>query len=182
MPMEKTFRELMLNLRGLGERVQELGITVNQDRPKSNDAALVDDFEYAVFDVTGWLNEALGAAVEAHRAVEEQVDLSRARRALAACQEKFRRVEDTFSTNLFAYERVKDLTRFGRERRGEWPAWAAMVRVGIEHCRKPAGQVRDSIIECWQEMAERGGPSISVHATNIGQIAASAPAEDAGER
>ena len=76
MPMEKTFRELMLNLRGLGERVQELGITVNQDRPKSNDAALVDDFEYAVFDVTGWLNEALGAAVEAHRAVEEQVDLS----------------------------------------------------------------------------------------------------------
>jgi hypothetical protein len=118
------------------------------------------------------------SAADARRAVSEQVDLNRARRSLAGCQERFRRVEEVFSSALFSYERLQDLARFGRERRGEWPSWAATVKLGIERCRKPADGSRAAIGECWQELAEHAGASISVQATNIGQITRSAaPAE-----
>jgi hypothetical protein len=168
MLMEQTFRDLSSSLRTLCERVQELGITVNQDRPKSADAAVVDDFEYAVDDLLGWLNEALAAAAEAHGAVGRDVDLNRARRALAVCQEKFRRIENVFSASLFSDDRRKALTRFGRERRGEWPSWAATVRLGIEHCRKPVDEVRNRIFECLNDIADRaGGTSVSI--SNIAQ-------------
>jgi hypothetical protein len=170
MPLEKTFREHSTGLRRLRERVRELRVTVVEDRPSRNDAAIVDNFEYAVEDLTGWLDEALEAAKEAEAAVGEQGDLNLARRSLTACQERFRRIEKVFSTNLVSYERMKDLASFGSERRGEWPSWVATVKLGIEHCRKPLDESRNALAECWQELAERaGGTSVSVRTTNIGQ-------------
>jgi hypothetical protein len=181
MPMEKTFRELVLQLRALEESVKELGIVLNDRPTKGPDSAVTDAYDYAVDDAGGWLNEAIASAGEAQRAVSEQVDLNRARRSLAACQEKFRRVEEVFSGALFSYERLRELARFGRERRGEWPSWAAMVKLGIERCQKPADRVCDAIAECWQEIAEHAGSSISVQATNIGQITHPAEAAEARE-
>ena len=180
MPMEKTFRGLVMQLRGLAESVKELGIVLNDRPTKGPDSAAVDVYDCAVDDAAGWVNEALQAAAEAQRAVGEQVDMNRARRSLAGCQEKFRRVEEVFANRLFSYERLKDLARLGRERRGEWPSWAATVKVGVERCRKPADGARDALAECWQEIAERAGASISVQATNIGQIAG--PADTGGVR
>lgn len=180
MPLEKTFREHSTGLRRLRERVRELRVTVVEDRPTRNDAAIVDNFEYAVEDLIGWVDEAMEAASEAEVAVGGQVDLNQARQSLTVCQERFRRIEKVFSTNLVSYERMKDLAAFGNERRGEWPSWAATVKLGIEHCRKPLDESRNSLAECWQELAERGGgTSVSVKTTNIGQQI-TAPA-DAGK-
>jgi hypothetical protein len=180
MPLEKTFREHSTGLRRLRERVRELRVTVVEDRPARNDAAIVDNFEYAVEDLTGWVDEALAAAKEAEEAVGEQVDLNLARRALTTCQERFRRIEKVFSGNLASYEKIKDLTSFGGERRGEWPSWAATVKVGIEHCVKPIDEIRNSFSLCWQDLAERaGGTNVSVRSTNIGQQIA-APVDGVG--
>jgi hypothetical protein len=181
MPIEKTFRELSGGLRMLGERVQELRITLMEDRPRGrNDAAVLDDFEYAVEDAGGWLNEALGAANEAHRAAGDQVDMNRARQALTVCQEKFRRAEAVFSASFFSYDRMQELTTFGSERRGEWPSWTSAVKLGIDHCRKPADDVRTTFDTLWQDLAERSGTSIS-NTNIVQQITPSRPV-GAGKR
>ena len=70
MALDKTFRELPAQLRRLRDRLQELEVTVVEDRPPANDAAIVDNFEYAVDDLRGWVEEALQAAEEAKRAVD----------------------------------------------------------------------------------------------------------------
>jgi hypothetical protein len=182
MPLEKTFREFSTGIRRLRDRMEELRVTVVEDKPTRNDAAVVDGFEYAVEDVWGWLNETLEAAKIAERAVGHPVDIEKARHALSTCQERFHRMEHAFTENLLSYERVKDLTSFGTERRGEWPAWVISVKQGIDHCRLPLQDTGKALAECWQEIAERNvTTSISVNATNVGQKIVSSRSA-AGER
>ena len=141
-----------------------------EDRPPRNDAVVVDNFEYAVEDVLGWANETIQSVRVAERAVQPPADVEKTRQALTICQERFQRIERVFSGNLVAYEKMKDLTSFGSERRGEWPSWVTSVKQGIEHCRQPMEEVRNKIAECWQEIAERVGfSSFTVNATSIGQ-------------
>jgi hypothetical protein len=170
MPLEKTFRELAVQLRRFRERVRELEITVVEDRPSTRDAAIVDNFECAVDDLTGWVAEALDQAEEAERAIGHPLDVGAARHALASCQERYQRMERVFSTHLVSYERVNDLTSFGSERRGEWPSWVTSVKQGIDHCRHPLEEAGKALADCWQEIAEHAGmTSVSVRNTNIGQ-------------
>jgi hypothetical protein len=170
MALEKIFREFTTALRRLNDRLQELRITVVEDRPVKNDAVVVDNLEYAVEDLAGWLQEALDGAGAGLKATATPPDLDAARRALAMCQERFRRIEDVFSSHLVSYERMADLTSFGSERRGEWPLWVASVKRGIDLCRHPLEDSRNRLAECWQEIAERVGmTNISVHNTSIGQ-------------
>jgi hypothetical protein len=170
MPLEKTFRDHTTGLRKLRDRVQELRMTVVEDPPRHRSAAIVESYEYAVEDLLGWVNEALEAAMEAEVSVGEQVDLGAARWSLAVCQDTFHRIERVFSTNLVSYEKMKDLSSFGNERRGEWSAWTATVKLGIDHCREPLDDSRNALAACWQELAERaGGTTVSVRTTNIGQ-------------
>ena len=109
-------------------------------------------------------------AEQAERAVGHPPDVDSARHALAACQERFQRIEQVFAAQLVSYEQVNDLTSFGKERRGEWPSWVTSVKQGIEHCRHPLEEAGKALAECWQEIAERAGmTSISVRTTSIGQ-------------
>jgi hypothetical protein len=171
MPLEKTFRKCSAHLRMLLDRVHELRLAAVVDRPEKNDAQVVDTLEYAVDDLMGWVSECLQAAADAQRAVAAPVDLDRARRALATCQEHLQKAEKTFASDLVSYDRQKDLTAFGSERRGEWPSWVTSVKQGIEYCRKPLEGVRRSLDECSQDIAERAGmTALSVQA--IGNIVA----------
>jgi hypothetical protein len=166
MALEKTFRKLSTQLHRLHDRLQELRVTVVEDRPSSNDAVIVDRFEYAVEDLVGALAEITAAAKEAQQAVEHPVDMEQARRALTKCQEHFHKFEQSFNTNLVAYERMKDLTTFGDERKREWPLWVASVKQGIEQCREPVQSASKALAECWEEIAEKvGTSSILVRAT-----------------
>jgi hypothetical protein len=170
MGLEKTFREFSSQLHRLHDRLRELRLTVVEDRPARNDGVVVDNLEYAVEDLLGWVGESMQHAKAAERAVAHPVDLDKARHELAACQERLQRMDQVFSANLVAYERMKDLSSFGSERRGEWPSWVTSVKQGIEHCRPPLDGSRERLAECWQDMAERAGTtSISVRTTNIGQ-------------
>jgi len=179
MGLEKTFRGFSGELNRLDDRLRELRLTVVEDRPARNDAVVVDNLEYAVEDLLGWVGESLRHAKAAERAVTHPVDLDKARHELAACQERLRRIDQVYSANVVSYERMKDLASFGSERRGEWPSWVTSVKQGIEHCRQPLEGIREKLAECWQDMAERAGTtSISVRTTNIGQkIAAQAAGE-----
>ena len=50
----------------------------------------------------------------------------------------------------------------GRERQGEWLAWAHSVKAALDQCQQPLYDVDDALFLCWQEIAERvRGPCVS---------------------
>jgi hypothetical protein len=169
MALEATFRELFVQVRKLHDILNAVLLTVG-DKPTRRGAALVDGLENTVLDMLGLVENARTAARAAEKAVAAPMDLDRARRALAKCQEHFHRLEMQFANELVSYEKLKNLASLGSERGGEWKAWAGSMKDAIEECRHPLEEVGKALIACWQELAERlGMTNLSVNATNIGQ-------------
>ncbi len=170
MALEATFHHLSADLLKLREALLELHLTVAEDRPLKGASAFVERFSDAIEDMRGLVEDARLAAAEGGQAVGRPVDLDRARRALATAHEKCNRLARQYALDLVSYQRVDQLTRLGRERGGEWQAWASSVKEGLERCRQPLDNVNEAFFQCWQEIAERVGMnSVSVQATNIGQ-------------
>lgn len=176
MALEATFRELYTHLRRLHDTLLALRVTVAEDKPLKGEAALVDHLEDTILELMGLLGECLTSARAAQKAVAHPLNLDRARRALTNCQERFHQIEQQFAADLVSYEKLKDLSSLGSERRGEWLPWASSVKHGLEQCRQPLDLASKALAGCWQEIAERVGmTSVSVQATNIGQQLVSAP-------
>lgn len=170
MGLEKTFGEFGICLQRLDDRLKELGLTMELDRPERNDASVVDVFEYAVLDLCGWVKETLHHARIAEKSVRHTLEMEKARHALIVCQERFQRIEELFFGKLVSYDDLNELINFGAERRGEWRSWVTSVRKGIELCREPLEDARKKLAECWQEITERVGMmTVSVQNTSIGQ-------------
>ena len=167
MALEATFRELSVNLHHLYDALDALHMTVG-DKPEHDGAAVADDLADRSMEMMGTLHEARKAAINARRAVGHPIDLDRARRALAVCQERFQRIERQFSGGLAAYEKLQELGRIGGERRGEWQAWSASTRQGIEECRGPLEQTSNALAACWQDLAERLG-TVNFSVQTVGQ-------------
>ena len=169
MGLEKTFQHLATQSQKLNDALNELCVSIG-DHPREGDVVLTDMLADAVEDLLGWQAELEGAAAEAQRAVGHPLDLDRARRALALCQEQLNRSSKRFSSEITAYERMEALTGLGRERGGEWQDWADIVKETIDRCQEAMYDVNDALFQCWQEMTERLGlTTVSVHSTNIGQ-------------
>ncbi|MBV8834258.1 MAG: hypothetical protein JO108_34100 [Acidobacteriaceae bacterium] len=170
MALERIFRELPDSIRKLRDSMLALQLTIREDFPLHGSVVLVDQFGDAVDDSLGWLEDSLTAAIEVQECAKRPVDIDRARRALAICQEQFHRMVRRFDSDLVSYEKLKDLTGFGRSRRGEWLGWVKSVRKGLDECRQPMEEVSKALLACWQEIAEHAHvSSVSVQATNIGQ-------------
>jgi hypothetical protein len=183
--LESIFQDLSNQLRKLYDMLLALRLTVVEDKPVKGEAALVDHLEDSILDLMGLMDGCLKSAGAAQKAVGHPVDLDRARRALAACQEQFHRVETQYAERLASYEKIKDLTGLARDRRGEWVPWAGSVKSGVERCREPLDWASKAMAGCWQEIAERvGTTSVSVRTSNIGQkiVTKSEPDRVAGER
>jgi len=170
MALAAAFQDLGLRLQHLDECLGAVHMTAVEDAPARGQNVLVDQFGNATLDMRGLLAEAIAAAEEASQAVALRLDLDRARRALTRCQEQFHGVARRFASDLVSYERIADLIGLGRERRGEWLAWANGVKDAIEGCRHPLDQAADALFQCWQEIGERVGmTSVAVQTTNVGQ-------------
>jgi hypothetical protein len=177
MALEAAFENLGLRVRAAYEALVDLRVTVLEDRPLRGEAALADGWGDAVEDLAGSAHEAVEAADEARRAIELPPDLDRARRSLSVCHERVGRVAQGFWSDLASFQRVGDLTRLGRRRRGEWLAWTESVRVALDRCHAPLRETDTALLRCWQEIAERvGTTSMTFHARTIGcQVVAPAP-------
>lgn len=179
MPLQKTFRELSERLRTLRDSFLTVQLTIREDAPSEGGVVLVDNFGDALDDCVGWLEDGLTAAAEGEAALAAQPNLEVARRALANCQEQFQRMQQRFQAELVCYERLRDLTAFGRSRRGEWWAWVKTVRGGLEGCQMPMEQAVNCFLECWHELSERAAiNSVYVQSTNIGQQIATTDNEE----
>jgi hypothetical protein len=156
MPIEKTFRQLNDQLCKLRDLLSGMQLTIREDAPKEGAVVLVDKYGDAVDDLLGWLEEALAAAAKAQQAIRSANHLEFARKQLITVHELFQKVQRRFQSDLVSYEQLKDLTRFGRSRRGEWATWTRAVKEGLERCRVPLEDTTACLVDCWQEIAERG--------------------------
>jgi hypothetical protein len=169
MALEAAFNDLRARMRAVHEALLELRVTVVEDRPMRGEAALVDGWGDAAEDLVGAAREAVDAADLARRALGPPADLDRARRGLSACHEQAGRLARTFWSDLASFERVDDLTRLARRRRGEWIAWSGGVRMALDRCAAPLREADAALLRCWQEIAERVGmTSVALHANTVG--------------
>lgn len=175
MSLRTEFQGLCAQLESLDETLSRLRTAID-DHPRTNAAPhLLDAIGDAVEDTRGWLEEALALASPL-TAPQEQgraangFDVNRARQVLVFCQEQFNRIMSRFTFDLVSYDRVAQLVRLGRERRGEWQTWAELVKQELEGCQQQLYDTNQALFRCWLEIAERVGmTSVSVHTTTIGQ-------------
>lgn len=176
MALEESFSNLVNKWRRLHENVEALRITAVEDQPAEGAVLLVERCADAAEDLLGWAALGLAAADDARQGTGMVPNVSRARHSLKASQQHFARLDDQFST-FAAYDRLSELVRFGRSRRGEWLAWVHSIRQAIAHCREPIQQVRDALTSCWDGLTEHSGTSVSIQSTNIGQQISTAGTE-----
>jgi hypothetical protein len=177
--IEKAFRELAVRLRRLRDAFEALQLTAREDTPREGSVVLVDSLADAVDDCMGWIEEGLALAEDAAKIVAARQDLVAARLPLAGCQERFHLAQQRFLSDLVSYERLRELTAFGRRRKGEWQAWVKSMRQGAEQCRQPFDEVSRELLSCWQEIADRAAaPPIAVLAAGVGRQFTAADAKD----
>jgi hypothetical protein len=171
MTLEASFDSLVLRLQVLRDALSSLRIMVGEDQPLTGGVVLVDNVSNTLEDLWTSLEGADNASGEGRQAVNYPTDLQSARRSLVRCQQFFNDVSYRLTSDLLSYERLAELTTFGRERGGEWRGWADSVKKALERCWQPAFDVNQALFLCWQEIAERAGMNaVSVNATNIGQM------------
>lgn len=174
MAIEQAISELDRRMRRLATSVTEVRVALVEDRPvkpRGADVALFDQFELAVDDVQGWIEEAFSGVRCVRQALEaSNVDWAAARRILAGSQQRLQRTQWHFALELESQERADELVRLGDERRGEWPSWVRGVRDALRSCRTPLLETSDAMSQVWIQMAEAGPrTSISVQAHSVGQ-------------
>lgn len=171
MALETAFANLNIQIRAIREALVDLRLAAVEGKPPRDDLFLVDHYGDGADDLIGCIEDALLSAEEGMRAVRHPLDLDRARRALTTCNECVIRLNRRFTGDLVQYDRVADLSGVGRRRGRTWGLWALNVKSGLDRCQQPLFDVNDALLDCWREIGERVGmTSISVQATNIGQL------------
>jgi hypothetical protein len=168
------FQSLGAQLEKLYEVFSDLRRLLDDHPLQGDKVLLLDAFGDVVDDLLGWLEESLQACApllpsEPGRS-DQDFDINLARQALVVCQDQFNRQIHRFSFDLVSYEKVAQLLQLGRERGGEWHAWAKGIKIELESCQQHLYLANQALFRCWVEIAERiGMTSVSVQATNIGQ-------------
>jgi len=183
MTIEATFNSLLANFGALREALQNLRLTVVEDRPLRNGVLIIDRMGDAIDDLIGWLEEGSEAAGRASKAVVHPIDGQRAIHDLSQVNERFLKLEYNFFWGLASYPQVRDLTKLGTSRGREWRAWSDSVKVALDQTGHAMNELQRALLATWQELAERvGAGSVSVQTTNIGQQISTAAAEAAETR
>lgn len=182
MTFEAAFEELWSKLHDLRDVVRELQ-TIVQDRPVVGASKPMDDLDDSVTDLVGLVQETVTSGAAAQQALEDPLDVDKARRHLSSCHVRFNMVLRRFFSDISSHRRLEALAGSSKERRGEWRGWFGAVQDSLDRCTEPIYATNRALLACWQEMAQRAGTSVAVQTTNIGQqIAFPEEREAIGER
>jgi hypothetical protein len=154
-PLETRLETLYMRTHRLAESLGEVRTTIREDHPSSDDSVLVDMFGDAVDDLLGWVAESQDSVLAAQQALTVPINVDHVRKGLLACHQTCQRVEHRFVCDVVRYERIAGLMRLGRERGGEWRAWAAGVKEGLERCHQPLADLDSALLDCWLDLSER---------------------------
>jgi hypothetical protein len=168
-PLEKVVAQLEEQLRLLQVALEMLSYPLLEDKSRTEDLALAGYSSDALTEVVELLKEAIPAASSARQAAKYPIDLDRVRTALVTCQERVAELGKKFGDGLISFGNIEALSALKR-RRGQWAKWAETVIRGLQDCEEPLRLAKETILLCWQEIAERAGTtSISVHNKTVGQ-------------
>jgi hypothetical protein len=182
MAIEVVFQQLATAFDAVREMLQNLGITVIEDRPPHGEVLLVERLGNLVDDLRGWAEEGCTCIVAARQAVAHPPDIQRVRLELGAAQEHFLSLKYRFFDEAMTHRTIDALLRFGQQRGREWLGWVKSVVLALEACRVPLRLLDEALLQAWKELVERlGSRSLSLHTTNIGQQIAAAPARLNGQ-
>ncbi len=169
--MESKFQEVVSQCDQVCEALNALRMTVIEDRPLKDVVKLVDRIGDDVEDLLGAVQEMRQAASEAQLAATHPIDAEQVRRALTCCHTKFNDCTRRLFSDLAGYETVEEIVSLGRQRGGEWQAWARLVQDTLKECQQSLFAVSEPLVECWQTITERAGlQSITVQSTGIGSV------------
>jgi hypothetical protein len=168
MGLETSIARLREQLESLVDCTSSLHVTVVEDQPPANSAALVDTIENQVTDLLAAAEEAMHLANEAGTLLaDESLPLGEVLKQVHTLILRFGR---SFWGELASHRSVESLLRMGRERGRDWKAWSHAVRTAIEQCGPPLAGVQQGLLECWRDLVERPGPNpVYFKATNINQ-------------
>jgi hypothetical protein len=155
MDLESAFQDLLHRVKSLRDALSALQIAVEEDRPRSDDVALVDILGGFVDDLLGCLEGPIRALDEASLRAIAAGDLDAARRALAACQAFANRAIELLLGELASYGRIASLRGVARRRGGEWGAWARCVEMSVQGCQQPLYELNRSLLSCWRGVVDR---------------------------
>ncbi len=166
MTVQQSFRALAGALDELDRAFDHLGWAVGQGRPPASDdsspspAGALDDL---VQELRGWTVEArAGLDASLGRPV---AGAPPAYRVLIACQRLAVLVAERFNNHLAAPDALTMLGELSRDNDDGWRSWAFGVRDAIDRCRGPLHVLNGALLQCWQELAERGEwPNLTVAA------------------
>ena len=174
MSLRTEFQNLRTQQERLHEVFSDLRRLLDDHPPQGDKVLLLDSFGDAVEDLLGWLEESSQTCMPllpSKPAVKnDDFDANLVRRALVVCQELLNQQMHRFLIDLVSYDKISQLLQFGRERGGEWQAWAKGIKLELETCQQQMFLMNQVMFRCWVEMAEWiGMTSINVHSTSIGQ-------------
>ena len=154
MALETRFNELDGRLQALGEALNDLRISVAEDRPRQGAPLLVDQLADAVMELLGWHAAAAAAAAAALAGAGRPRDLDGAQGGLLACQDGLQHIADRFAADLLNSRRLAQLGDLGRERGREWRLWAATVGGALDQCQQGLLACGQAAGNCWSELAD----------------------------
>ena len=154
MALEAAFCDLTARLGTLREELIDLRTTVLEDKPLHGEVVLVEVLSDAIDEMLGWLEEALTDATIGRQAVEDDLNVHRARRALAACQDRYLQIMRRFTLDLVSYDHLAEMMRFGQRQGREWRAWTQSAGAALAASHRTIFDVQEALCRCWQELAE----------------------------
>jgi hypothetical protein len=171
MVLETVFANLQERAELLRDCLASLRITVDEDRPSGPAIALNQRWADLVIDLLATGTTCAQLATQLNQMTQSaQVNSGQLRRILTRCNTVFNTIDTRFFDELEAHESISQLVRLGRERGGEYQAWAGAVREATRRCRQPITALQSCLFDCWREVAELGSTSsASAHAVATGQ-------------
>lgn len=148
MALKTTYSNLSAGLNRLAEAVRDLCTTL-EDRPTGQSVALVDAYEDAAVELMAIVDNCLRSARDTRKL------LPNAPRALAGLNAQTLRAHRVLIEKLGNRDRLDEVFGLANSLRGGWSQWAKAIAAGIERCREELQSVQDTLVECWQELAER---------------------------
>jgi hypothetical protein len=182
MTIEATFKSLLAHFGALRETLQNLRITVVEDRPLGDAVVIIDRMSDAIDDLNGWLQESSEAVGRASKAANYPIDGPCAIACISEASSRFGQLHHQWFLGLASYPQMADLAALARSRGREWRAWSDSVRQAMDQASHAMNEIQSMLLISWQELAERlSAGSVSVRTTNIGQQISTAVPEAAGD-
>lgn len=161
-PQESPFTGLVDQLGRWQQSLEELRLTVTEDRPATNDVALADQLEDAVTDALAACRMARDCALQAGEA-EVRSDRPTAKLRLSQVHEVSNRLGHLHATSLAGWERMRDLNELGRRRGRRWGQWSTACVATLQDWPVQMVATLAQLLRCWQHLVDNAPAGTRPH-------------------